>query len=113
MKIPVAVSSGSGIGVGDPLTSAFAFLDPSASPALDGLRGKVLLAQVAEFVAQTGISFPVTADVGSLWQFDFPSGVGYPYPRDVVVGKDLTVRAIRNSFSATEIEALVLKLLAE
>ena len=70
--------------------------------------------QVADFIEQTGVTFPVIPDEGStLSQFDFPGGVGYPYPRDVVIGKDLTVRSIRNSFDAEEMTTLVEQLLAE
>lgn len=71
-------------------------------------------AQLQDFVEQTGVTFPIVRDVEStLGQFAYPDGVGYPYPRDVVVGKDLTVRLIRNSFNAGEMRALVEGLLAE
>lgn len=69
--------------------------------------------QVANFISQTGISFPVIADEGSRGLFRYPQGVGYPYPRDVVIGKDLVVRSIKNSFSVQEMDALVQNLLAE
>ena len=68
---------------------------------------------VADFQAQTGVSFPLIPDEGTLYLFDYPEGVGYPFPRDVIVGKDLTVRSIRNSFSVEEVDALVQQLLAE
>jgi len=69
---------------------------------------------LANFLAQTGVTFPVLADTGgSLSQFDFPPGVGYPYPRDIVIGKDLRVRSIRNSFNVDEMDALIRALLAE
>jgi peroxiredoxin len=70
--------------------------------------------QVADFVKQTGVSFPIVADQsGTLGKFAFPPGVGYPYPRDVVIGKDLKVRSIRNSFNVDEVDALVQQLLKE
>ncbi|MCH9685213.1 MAG: redoxin domain-containing protein [Deltaproteobacteria bacterium] len=68
---------------------------------------------VANFLEQTGITFPVLADEGTLFDFVFPSGVGYPYPRDVVIGKDLTVRSIKNSFNQAEMDSLVQALIAE
>jgi hypothetical protein len=68
---------------------------------------------LTDFVAQTGITFPVVHSQGTLSQFQFPPGVGYPYPRDVVIGKDRRVRTIRNSFDADEMEALIAQLLAE
>ena len=65
------------------------------------------------FVEQTGVSFPVVVDQNStLGDFSFPPGVGYPYPRDVVIDKNLVVRAIRNSFDVDEMTALVQSLLA-
>ncbi len=69
--------------------------------------------QLEAFLEQTGISFPVLADVNSKNQFAFPPGVGYPYPRDVVIGKDLTVRSIKNSFNVPEMEGLIQQLLLE
>ena len=68
---------------------------------------------VAAFVEQTGITFPVVSGGGTLRLFDFPPGVSYPYPRDIVIGKDLRVRSIRNSFNVQEMDALVQQLLAE
>lgn len=69
--------------------------------------------QIADFIEQTGITFPVLADESTLYEFSFPNGVGYPYPRDVVIGKDLTVRSIKNSFSVDEMDGLIQVLLAE
>ncbi len=68
---------------------------------------------LADFVEQTGITFPVVGDRGTRQRLAFPPGVGYPYPRDVVIGKDLTVHAIRNSFNVQEMQSLVERLLAE
>ena len=68
---------------------------------------------IEDFREQTGITFPLVADDGSLGQLSFPPGVGFPYPRDVVVGKDLRIRMIRNSFDVDEVSALVEELLAE
>jgi hypothetical protein len=60
-----------------------------------------------DFVEETGVTFPLVEARGTLRRFAFPPGVGYPYPRDILVGPDLKVRAIRNSFDVGEIEALV------
>jgi hypothetical protein len=70
-------------------------------------------ALLADFLEQTGVTFPIEADRGTLSKLAFPPGVGYPYPRDVVIGKDLVVRSIKNSFNASEMDALVQSLLAE
>ena len=69
--------------------------------------------QLADFVEQTGITFPVIQDQSTLGLFAYPRGVGYPYPRDVVIGKDLTVRSIKNSFNIDDLDSLVQQLLAE
>lgn len=68
---------------------------------------------VDDFIEQTGVTFPIVSDQGTLRSFDFPTGVGFPYPRDVVIGKDLTVRSIKNSFDVGEVDTLVQQLLAE
>ena len=78
-----------------------------------GLHQDEDAAQLAAFIEQTGVTFPIVSDQGSLAQLDFPIGVGYPYPRDVVVGKDLTIHAIKNSFDVEEMDALISQLLAE
>ena len=69
--------------------------------------------QLAAFLEQTGVSFPVVGDTSTKGQFAFPPGVGYPYPRDVVIGKDLTVRSIKNSFNVAEMDSLIQQLLLE
>jgi hypothetical protein len=68
---------------------------------------------LADFVAQTGITFPVVDSHDTLSRFAYPPGVGYPYPRDVVIGKDMTIRSIKNSFNIEELDGLVQTLLAE
>lgn len=68
---------------------------------------------VADFIEQTGVTFPLVADEGTLSDFAFPPGVGYPYPRDIVIGKDLTIRSVKNSFDVAEMDAMVRALLEE
>ncbi len=66
-----------------------------------------------DFVDQTGVSFPLVRDQGTRQLLSFPAGVGYPYPRDVIVGKDGVVRSIKNSFDVNEATTLIGELLAE
>ncbi|MDX2019031.1 MAG: redoxin domain-containing protein [Deltaproteobacteria bacterium] len=69
---------------------------------------------LADFIQQTGVTFPVTEDVGdTLFRLRFPRGVGYPYPRDVVIGKDGTIRLIANAFDVAEMDALLQRLINE
>jgi len=69
--------------------------------------------QLEDFVEQTGVTFPIVEDRGSISLLAFPEGVGYPYPRDVVVGPDLRIRSIRNSFNLAKMQTLVESLLEE
>lgn len=64
-----------------------------------------------DFIEQTGVQFPIVRDSGTISTFAFPAGVGYPYPKDVVIGPDLTIHSIRNSFNVDEMEALIDSLL--
>ena len=69
---------------------------------------------VADFVEQTGVTYPIVPDIGGTRSgFSYPPGAGYPYPRDVVIGKDLTVHSIKNSFNVDEMDALVQQVLNE
>jgi len=70
-------------------------------------------ALLADFVEQTGVTYPILKDSGTLWQFDYPPGSGYPYPRDVIIDKNGVIRSIKSSFNVAEAEALVKQLLAE
>ena len=68
---------------------------------------------IADFIEQTGISYPVIKDNGTLGQFKFAPGVGYPFPRDVVIGKDGIVHSIKSSFNVQEMDTLIQQLLAQ
>ena len=68
---------------------------------------------MSNFIQQTGISMPVVDSRGTLSAFAFPPGVGYPYPRDVIIGRDGVISSIKNSFNIEENELLVTELLAE
>ena len=78
-----------------------------------GLHSDEAPGPIADFIEQTGLTIPVVESNGTVSQFAFPPGVGYPYPRDVVIGPDLTIHLIRNSFNVEEMQALVERLLAE
>ncbi len=79
-----------------------------------GLYGSESPKALADFKDQTGITYPLMQDIGyTKGLFDFAPGVGYPYPRDVVIGKDGSVRSIKTSFDVGEMESLVQQLIAE
>ncbi len=78
-----------------------------------GLYGGESADLMQDFREQTGVTFPPVPSQGTLNRFSFPSGVGYPDPPDIVVGKDGTIRSIRNSFQVDEMDSLIQELLAE
>lgn len=69
-------------------------------------------ALVQDFQEQTGVTFPLLEDRGLTMEiFAYPEGTRYPFPRDVVIGPDLRVESIKNSFDANEMTALIDRLL--
>jgi peroxiredoxin len=68
---------------------------------------------VQDFIEQTGVTFPILSDQATRGRFAYPPGTNFPYPRDVVIAKDGTVRSIKNSFNAQEMQSLVQALLGE
>ncbi len=79
-----------------------------------GIHGGEPPGLLADFVEQTGVTYPILSDPGgSAWKLQFPPGTGYPYPRDVVIDKHGVIRSIKNSFSVVEMQQLVQELLAE
>lgn len=66
---------------------------------------------VADFIEQTGVTYPILSNNSTKGLFNFPGGVGYPYPRDIVIDKDLKVRSIKNSFNVEEMDALIQSLI--
>lgn len=71
-------------------------------------------ADVAGFLKQNGITFPTVKDVNdTLNKITFPIGVKAPYPREVIIDKTLTIRAIRANFNVKEVDTLIQKLLKE
>lgn len=57
---------------------------------------------LANFVEQTWVSFPIRFDFETLHHLSLPEGVRYLHPRDVVIGSDLGIRAIRDSFKGPQ-----------
>jgi len=78
-----------------------------------GLHGGEPAKELTDFIEQTGVTYPILTSNGTAYQFTYAPGVGYPYPRDVVIGKDGTIRSIKNSFDIAEMTALIEELVAE
>lgn len=78
-----------------------------------GLHPGEPLKELNDFIEQTGVTFPIVNSNNTLYNFDFAPGVGFPYPRDVIVDKSLVVHSIKNSFDVEETKALIEQLLAQ
>lgn len=76
-----------------------------------GLHGDDQPDIVADFVEQTGVTFPIhfTTTINA---FDFTT-VGYPFPRQVIIGKDRRVRELRNHLDIASLQQLLDALLDE
>ena len=69
---------------------------------------------LAAFIKQNGITFRTVKDVNdTLHKVRFPLGVKAPYPREIIVDKKLTIRAVRSGFKVKEMDSLIQKLLKE
>ena len=67
-----------------------------------------------DFREQTGVTFRLAADESTtLGQLARPRGVDAPFPRGVVIDRNLVIRANKRSFDAAETQALIDSLLAE
>jgi len=64
------------------------------------------------FVEQTGITFDVVWDNGSLGTFAWPASIS-PFPRQALVGKDGTVRYIAAEHQGTALEEAIVAALSE
>ncbi len=69
---------------------------------------------VAGFIKQNGLTFRMVKDVNKTYnKVKFPHGVLAPYPREIIVDKNLTIRALRSSFNIKEVDSIIQKLLKE
>lgn len=74
-----------------------------------GLYGGDTAAIVEQFVAQTGVTFPVGWDANGTYGV-FRGGGGAsvsPFPLDVVVGRDGVVRYISREYEADELASAI------
>ena len=68
--------------------------------------------QLAVFVDQTGISFPLVRDEGTKSQFSWPPSIS-PYPRQALIGRDGTVAYTASEHELAALENALLAALAE
>jgi len=65
-------------------------------------------ATVRQFVAQTGVTFPIAWDAGSYNVFRGGAGQGIsPYPLDVVIDPDGRIAYLSREFDSATIQAVI------
>jgi len=77
-----------------------------------GLGGGETEDDVAAFLDQTGISFPVAWDDNSYSSFAWPDSIS-PFPREALVGRDGTIRYLASEYHAEALQSAVETALAE
>ncbi len=68
---------------------------------------------ILNFADGTGVTFPVMRDEDGTYNAYDVTAESAPFPLDVVIDKNGTIRAISERFDADELEALIDELLAE
>ena len=79
---------------------------------LRGGPGSADSAIVQQFVAQTGVTFPIAFDAGSYSQFRSVGGAGLsPFPLDVIVGRDGRVAYVSREYEPSQMLSVIRGLL--
>jgi len=79
-----------------------------------GLFGAETTEIVQQFIAQTGITFPVAWDQFSYSAFRAAGGGGVaPFPLDVVIDQNGTVAYVSREYQAAAMQAVIESLLAK
>ncbi len=78
-----------------------------------GLFGTESAATITAFRDQTNVSFPLLLGDNTSGQYANPDGSISPYPIDVIVDKQGTIRYLRHEFDAEAMRAMIEQLLAE
>jgi peroxiredoxin len=78
-----------------------------------GLLGNESPQTVANFRDQTGVTFPLLLNDTSKSKLAYPDGVISPYPIDVIIDKQGTIRYLRHDYDPAAMDETIQKLLAE
>lgn len=78
-----------------------------------GLQGGETPQTVENFREQTGVTFPLLLDDTTKSKYAFPDGVISPYPIDVIVDKQGTIRYLRHEYDPAAMTEVIEALLAE
>ena len=78
-----------------------------------GLFGNESATTVEGFRDQTNVTFPLLLGDTTVGQYANPDGAISPYPVDVIVDKQGTIRYLRHEFDAQAMRATIEQLLAE
>lgn len=77
-----------------------------------GLFGSESAATVEAFREQTGVTFPLLLGDSTFGQYQNPDGSISPYPLDVIIDQQGTIRYLRHEFDAEGMRATIDALLA-
>ncbi len=58
------------------------------------------------FVEQTGVTFPIAWEAGTISQWYFPTGIA-PYPKQVLIGPDGTVAYLASEHREGDLRAAI------
>lgn len=78
-----------------------------------GLFGTESAATITAFRDQTNVSFPLLLGDTTVNAYANPDGAISPYPVDVIVDQQGTIRYLRHEFDAQAMRAMIDQLLAE
>ena len=78
-----------------------------------GLFGRESAATINAFVEQTGVTFPILRGDQTYFEYDVPDGTISPFPLDVIIDRDGTIRYLRHEFDGAAMADTVQRLLAE
>ena len=75
--------------------------------------GRNLYSTLSAFVEQTGATFPILQGDRSYFDYADPDGAISPFPLDVIVDRDGTIRYLRHEFDGDAMAAEIERLLAQ
>jgi len=78
-----------------------------------GLFGGETTETVRAFIEQTGVTFPIVRGDTTYSEYANPDGAISPYPLDVIIDREGTIRYLRHEFDGDAMVAQVEQLLAE
>ena len=78
-----------------------------------GLFGQESAATLSAFVEQTGVTFPILREDQTYFEYDVPEGAISPFPLDVIIDRQGTIRYLRHEFDGAAMDQTIQRLLTE